>query len=333
MTMNEPQVAAFAGHHAGVHAPGVRDLAAAVNAAHVLLLAHARAAQACREAAGARLRIGIALNLHPVYADRDADADEEAARMADAQANRWYLDPLLRGVYPGDLLAAYGRAGAAPRIEPDDLPFIAAQRPDFIGVNYYFPLRVRADSKERMLGFAVAAPRGVETTEMGWEIHPRGLSDVLARLRKDYDDPAVMITENGAAFADATVEDGRIQDDDRIRYLAGHLGELCSAMAAGARVEAYFLWSLLDNFEWAQGYSKRARARAAPLPGELAPRPHPGASGPGSRSPALLRAAEVQPDSAEAHGFLADALQSLGRASEAERERAKASALRGGPAR
>jgi beta-glucosidase len=257
MTINEPQVAAFCGHHEGVHAPGLRDLPAAVQAAHVLLLAHGRAAQACRQASSARLRIGIALDLHPVYPDRDSDADEEAARMADVQANRWYLDPLLRGVYPPELLSAYTKAGAAPRIEPDDLPLIFAQRPDFIGVNYYFPQRVRADRKDRVLGFSNVDPHDVDTTDMGWEIYPRGLSDILGRLRKDYDDPAMMITENGAAFADAPNERGQIQDDDRIRYLAGHLEELGNAMAAGARVEAYFLWSLMDNFEWAQGYSKR----------------------------------------------------------------------------
>jgi beta-glucosidase len=257
MTINEPQVAAFCGYGEGVHAPGIRDLAAAVQAAHVLLLAHARAAQACRQGRTARLRIGIALNLHPVYPAGDSDADEEAAGMADARANRWYLDPLLRGVYPQELLAAYTRAGAAPRIEPDDMPLLAVHRPDFIGVNYYFPLRVRADSSAEVIGFSNVEPRGVETTGMGWEVYPRGLSDILARLRKDYDDPAMMITENGAAFGDAAIESGQIQDDDRIGYLAGHLEELGRAIAAGAKVEAYFLWSLMDNFEWAQGYSKR----------------------------------------------------------------------------
>lgn len=257
MTLNEPQVVAFFGHYEGGLAPGLRDLAAAVQAGHVLLLAHGRAAQACREAGGARLRIGIALDLHPVYPSGDTDADEEAARMADAQANRWFLDPLLRGAYPPELLAAYTRAGAAPRVEPDDLRLIAGQRPDFIGVNYYFPQRVRADSSARVLGFSNVEPHGVETTETGWEVYPRGLSDLLERLRHDYDDPALMITENGAAFADARIEHGQVQDDDRIRYLKGHLEELGSAIAAGARVEAYFLWSLMDNFEWSQGYSKR----------------------------------------------------------------------------
>ncbi len=260
MTINEPQVVAFCGYQLGIHAPGIRDLGTAVQAAHTLLLAHGRAAQACRQVSPARpqaLRVGIALDLHPVYPLGDSDADEEAARMADGQANRWYLDPLLRGVYPKDVLEAYTRAGVAPKVEPDDLSTICSHRPDFIGVNYYSPARARRSSAEKVLGFSIEDAPGVRRTAMGWEIYAEGLSDLLARLKRDYDDPVLMITENGAAFPDAAVADGRVQDDDRVGYLAEHLAALRSAVGAGARVEGYFLRSLMDNFEWSFGYSRR----------------------------------------------------------------------------
>ncbi len=258
ITINEPFVAAFIGHHEGIHAPGLRNRNAAVQAAHVLLLAHGRAAQACRQVSPARPRIGIALNLHTVYPLGDGGADEEAARMADGQFNRWYLDPLLRGAYPADVMDAYGRAGEAPRIEPDDLPLLATNRPDFIGVNYYFPHRVRAPKAAGLPGYDLCQVPGAPRTEMGWEIYPDGLSDLLARLKRDYDDPVLMITENGAAFPDTAISSsGEVQDDDRIDYLAGHLGAVRNAIRSGVRVEAYFLWSLMDNFEWSFGYSRR----------------------------------------------------------------------------
>jgi beta-glucosidase len=256
MTLNEPQCAAFLGHAEGIHAPGLRDFGAAVQAAHVMLHGHALAVQAFRQLAPAGRRIGIALDLHPVYPLTDGVSDGEAARMADGKDNRWYLDPVFKGTYPEDVLGAYARMGRGPRVHDGDLALLASCPVDFLGVNYYSPTRVYADDAG-VLGYAQGGLPDRARTQMGWEVCPEGLYDLLVRLQADYDPPALMITENGCAYPDDRVEGGQVQDPERIAYVAGHLREARRAIRSGVRLQGYFCWSLLDNFEWSFGYGRR----------------------------------------------------------------------------
>jgi beta-glucosidase len=155
------------------------------------------------------------------------------------------------------MLALYEARRVAPRAAGGDLELLAAHPPDFLGVNYYSPHRVAASQSHPVLGFRTAVPHDCGRTAMGWEIYPRGLFDLLLRLKRDWGDPLLMITENGAAFEDLALSGGQVDDSDRIDYLRGHLREALSAIGAGVRLAGYFLWSLMDNFEWAYGYSKR----------------------------------------------------------------------------
>ncbi len=257
ITLNEPQVSAFAGYGDGVHAPGIRDLGQAVQASHVLMVAHALAVQAYREESPAAHRIGITLDLHPVYPWSDGTSDAEAARVADGRVNRWFLDPVFRGAYPKDILALFEAGGVAPRVEAKDLVLLSSHPVDFLGVNYYFPLRVLASDADPVLHFESATHKDREKTEMGWEVYPEGLHDLLIRLKEDYGNPSIMITENGAAHPDSDVVNGQVQDDDRISYIRGHLEQSLRAIQNGVKLEGYYLWTLLDNFEWAFGFSRK----------------------------------------------------------------------------
>jgi beta-glucosidase len=243
ITHNEPWVVAFMGHAEGTKAPGVRDWPTALRVAHHLLLSHGLAVKALRG-----VPVGITRNLAPVRSD-----DAAAAARMDGHLNRWFLDPLLRGRYPQDMMEHYER-----RYGPlgfDELETIAAPI-DFLGVNYYSPLRVRADPARQPLELArVAAPP--PTTAMGWEVDPGGLYDVLLRVRRDYGDVPIYITENGAAFNDGPVVNGTLEDPRRVAYLRSHVEALERALADGVDVRRYFAWSMLDNFEWEHGYAKR----------------------------------------------------------------------------
>jgi beta-glucosidase len=257
ITLNEPWVASFMGHADGLHAPGIRDFPKALEASHTLLLGHALAMQAYRQLAPAKHRIGITLDLHPIYPFSDSGSDAEAANVADGYHNRWFLDPVFTGAYPADLRELFDRKGVDFHPEAKDLELLAGNPPDFLGVNYYFPLRVRASGAHRVLGFESAVPDGCPLTEMGWEVFPEGLFDLLAWLKREYRDPAMMITENGAAYRDERMSDSQVADDDRIEYLGSHLREARRAIQAGVRLEGYYVWTLLDNFEWAFGLSRR----------------------------------------------------------------------------
>jgi beta-glucosidase len=259
ITHNEPWVAAFAGHHQGRHAPGLADLGTALQVAHHLLLSHGRAVAALR-AASPGARAGITLNLSSVRPATAAPEDAAAARRADGNLNRWFLDPVFGRGYPADMVAVYGER--MPAVEPGDLAEIAAPL-DFLGVNSYFPTYVRAAQAGpgRELGTAQLtstelAERGFEITEMGWPVVPDGLRELLVGVHETYRPPAMYVTENGAAFHDEVVG-GAVHDPRRTAYLAGHLEAVAQAIEAGAPVNGYFAWSLLDNFEWAHGYSKR----------------------------------------------------------------------------
>jgi len=245
-THNEPWVTATLGHELGIFAPGVKNRAVAMQVSHHCLLSHGLAAQAMRSARS-NLDIGIVLNLSPVYAATASPADQHVAAREDGLLVRWYMDALLRGAYPADVLSYLG--ADAPKALAGDEALIA-QPLDFLGVNYYHPIISSA-----ALPFSHAR-EGVPVTDMGWEVAPAGFTDLLLRLDRDYDLPPLYITENGAAYRD-TLVDGAINDDERRAYIESHVSAVADAIDAGVDVRGYFLWSLLDNFEWASGYTKR----------------------------------------------------------------------------
>jgi beta-glucosidase len=254
ITINEPWVVAFQGYAHGTKAPGVRDWPTALRASHHALLAHGLGTQVLRTAGATR--VGITLNLAPVQPAGDDPLDLAAAVRMDGNLNRWFLEPILRGVYPQDMLDLYERrCGRLDCIEDGDLSLIAAPT-EFLGVNYYAPMRVRADADGGPLEVATAPP-GPHITAMGWEVDPEGLYRVLKRIRSDYGDVAIAITENGASYDDPPAVDGCVPDPERTAYLETHLDALRRAADEGVRVERYLVWSLLDNFEWEWGYDKR----------------------------------------------------------------------------
>ncbi|GAP37258.1 GH1 family beta-glucosidase [Piscinibacter sakaiensis] len=245
-THNEPWVIATLGHEWGSFAPGLKDRATAVQVSHHLLLSHGLALQALR-AAGCRARLGIVLNLAPVHAATRSAADRVQARIDDGRLVRWYMDPLFHGRYPDDVLEHLG--ADAPRTEPGDLAAIATPM-DFLGINYYSRSVASAD------GSWQAGRSGLALTDMGWEVYPTGLTELLLRLHRDWPVPPLYVKENGAAFRDECV-DGRVHDAERVAYLAAHIAAVGAALAAGVPVAGYMVWSLLDNFEWTSGYAKR----------------------------------------------------------------------------
>ena len=251
ITVNEPWVISWLGYGLGQHAPGRRSESDALAAAHTVLLAHGRAAEILRRDVPAA-RVGITIDLVEIQPASQSEADIEAARIEDGFRNRWFLDPVLRGHYPEDMLEHYG--AAVPAIADGDLAAIAAPL-DFMGVNYYTRNVVRAcpDSGSR-LSVPVA---GAELTAMGWEVYPAGLSTLLTRLSSEYELPPLYITENGAAYTDGRRHDGSVHDPERIAYIRSHIEAVARAIAEGVPVSGYFVWSLLDNFEWGHGYSQR----------------------------------------------------------------------------
>lgn len=260
ITHNEPWCVSELGYARGHHAPGRTDAAASLAAAHHVLLSHGWATAAIR--ANARdAEVGITLNLVPVEPASDSDADADASRESDGRFNRWFLDPLHGRGYPDDVVADHVRAGRldewpAAFVRDGDLAAIAATN-DFLGVNYYSRAVVRSSH----VAEEANAPRTVhesdDQTDMGWEVYPEGLVQLLVRLRDDYAPPAVYITENGAAYGTPPCDDGRVRDVRRQQYLRSHMEATGEAIAQGVPVRGYFVWSLLDNFEWAYGYTRR----------------------------------------------------------------------------
>ncbi|HLZ20610.1 MAG TPA: GH1 family beta-glucosidase [Ktedonobacterales bacterium] len=255
ITFNEPWCVAYLGYGSGEHAPGLHDKQAAVTVAHNLLLAHGLAVPRLR-AADAAARVGITLDFSPAYA---ADARPETARAVawlDAFKNRWFADPIFRGHYPDELFA--GMSVQPPDFHAGDMEVIAAPL-DFLGVNYYSRSLIRGRSGadgQAAVEFVSPVP-GALYTEMGWEVFPQGLTDLLVHLHREYAPPALVVTENGAAFVDDWNGDGAVPDAQRQAYLAQHLEAMARAIQQGVPLAGYFLWSLTDNFEWALGYSKR----------------------------------------------------------------------------
>jgi beta-glucosidase len=258
-THNEPWCIAVLGHENGHHAPGHRDPAEALRVAHHLLLSHGRAVDVLREACP-ESEIGIVLNLTPGTPARpEREDDVDAVRQFDGMFNRWYLDPVFHGRYPEDTVSDHVRAG---HLESAELPFVQdgdletiATPLDFLGVNYYSRVVLRGG--ENGSPEAVRAVPEEELTEMGWEVYPEGLHELLRRVGREYDPRAIYLTENGIALAEAPDAEGRIADERRIGFLRAHLLAAHRAMTEGVPLRGYFVWSLLDNFEWAHGYTKR----------------------------------------------------------------------------
>ena len=251
-TVNEPLCSAWIGHLEGRMAPGERDIARAVPAAHHLLLGHGLATEALRAAAPRPIRVGAVVNLSPCEPASDDPADVAAARRADGHTNRWWLDPLHGRGYPADMVEVYG---VEPPVRDGDLATIATPT-DHLGLNYYFREVVTADPDgppphARM----VALPDAVRT-DMDWEVHPDGLEQLLTRLAEDYAVPRVLVTESGSAWRDEVV-DGTVADLERADYLEQHVAAAVRAAGRGVPLAGYFVWSLLDNFEWSYGYAKR----------------------------------------------------------------------------
>jgi beta-glucosidase len=249
-TLNEPWCSAFLGYGNGHHAPGKASLRGAAQAMHHLLLGHGLALQALQANDPAALR-GIVANFGRGTTDGDTPADRDAARLFEVQHNAWVLDPLLEGRYPADLFRLW--PGTEPLVLEGDMDVI--RRPlDFLGVNYYFRSNLRSDGAH---GFVDAPLANVERTQMGWEVRPEGLEELLRGFRATYANlPPIYITENGMA-SDDRVEDGAVHDPQRISYLQRHFAAVSRAMAAGVDVRGYFVWSLMDNFEWSFGYERR----------------------------------------------------------------------------
>ncbi len=257
ITHNEPWCASTLGYARGVHAPGRKDWPAALAAAHHLLLSHGWAVPVLR-ANAPRAKVGITLNLTPATPASDSAVDRAASREFDGGFNRWYLDPLHGRGYPPDMLEAHARAGHLPAqgdlafCQAGDLAAIALPT-DFLGVNYYTRAIVSAAHAE---GTPAPRPPG-PVTDMGWEVYPEGLSPLLQRIHHEYQPSLIYVTENGAAYPTAPGADGRVRDAERVRYLRDHVNAIADARAAGVPVAGYFAWSLMDNFEWAEGYRKR----------------------------------------------------------------------------
>ncbi len=262
-TLNEPWCSAFLGYGSGVHAPGRTDHADSLSAAHHLMLAHGLSTAVLRSAKS-DANISFAINAGVVRAASDDPADVDAARRIDGLLNRIFLDPVLKGAYPQDVIDDTSEITDWSFVRDGDLAIISAPI-DGLGLNYYQPDLVSAANPprdephgpyptgEKVQWHRIPGPR----TEMDWPIDPSGLEEILLRVKRDYgDDLALYVTENGAAFPDKLV-DGEIRDTDRVDFLHNHLAAAHRALEAGANLRGYFVWSLLDNFEWALGYGKR----------------------------------------------------------------------------
>ena len=252
MTFNEPAVFAFIGHADGIHAPGLRDWPTAIRVADHELRAHAAAAQAIRGLV-ANPKIGVAIDVNQVAPATDSDRDRRAAAQWSSARDAWFLDPLFGRGYPALGLEAHREAGHLDGVELATPP---SGELDYLGLNYYRRDSVRARS-DRAFDFEVGAMPGSEQTQMGWHVAPDGLRDVLIELNATYAPREIAITENGAAYPDTADANGLVHDEDRLSYLARHIGAAGEALAAGVPLKGYYVWSLLDNYEWSFGYSRR----------------------------------------------------------------------------
>jgi beta-glucosidase len=252
ITFNEPWCVSLLSNMIGAHAPGLQDPRTAYEVAHYLNIAHGAGMRVIRQNCPG-VPAGITLNLSPNIPATDSEEDATAAQIYDGYFNRWFLDPVFKGTYPDDILELL-----TPLLMNVDIGALktAAEPMDFIGVNYYTRAVIKADNSNP-LGFGQIRPPESDYTEMEWEIYPQGLTDLLLRVTRDYAPKGIIVTENGAAFIDPAPVNGVVDDPDRVAYIEGHLKACETAITLGVPLKGYFLWSLLDNFEWAFGYSKR----------------------------------------------------------------------------
>jgi beta-glucosidase len=234
-------------------APGERDITRAVQASHHLLLGHGLAAAALRGAAPAPVRVGAVVNLSPCQPASSDEADLAAARRADGHTNRWWLDPLYGRGYPADMIEVYG---VEPPVRPGDLETIAAPM-EHLGLNYYFRQVVTDDPAGPPPQARMVTVPDATRTDMDWEVHPDGLEQLLTRLHEEYRVPRIHVTESGSAWPDTVDADGAVADIERAEYLEQHLAAAVRAVGRGVPLAGYFVWSLMDNFEWSYGYAKR----------------------------------------------------------------------------
>ncbi|MBA2287256.1 MAG: beta-glucosidase [Ktedonobacteraceae bacterium] len=256
ITLNEPWCSAYLGYGVGVHAPGTQDRQAAIDAGHHLLLAHGLAVPRIRANISSRSQVGITLNFTAIYPADDRPETRRDQALADAFTNGWFLDPLVRGAYPDGLFTHMGLT--QPPVQEGDLAIIATPI-DFLGVNNYFRQLVRGAAKQPLADQceSVSPVPGACYTDTSWEIYPHGLRDLLLRLHQEYTIPKLYITENGAAFQDHWDGGDQLSDPQRVDFLRTYIKGVGEAIAQGVPVRGYFVWSLMDNYEWAEGYSKR----------------------------------------------------------------------------
>jgi len=252
MTFNEPAVYAFLGHADGIHAPGLLEWPTAIRVADNELRAHAAAAQAIRAVVD-EAKIGVAIDVNQVAPATDSERDRLAAMQWSSGRDAWFLDPLFGRGYPALGLEAHREAGHLEGVDLTDPP---AGDLDYLGLNYYRRDSVSAKS-DLPFDWEIGAVPGSEQTQMDWHVAPDGLRDTLIDLNATYAPREIAITENGAAYPDGVAKDGQVHDQDRLVYLARHVSAAGEALAAGVPLTGYYVWSLLDNYEWSLGYSRR----------------------------------------------------------------------------
>ncbi len=265
LTVNEPWVFTWLGNMSGIHAPGLKDLDVSIAGAHHTALAHGEASRAMR-AVAPNISTGLALNMANFIVDDESNEElQTLRRLMDGHINRWWLDAAFRGEYPQELVDFYGEK-LQRHVMPGDMEKLRVQT-DIVGVNYYndsFINTPKADSPRADEGGPFPFPQRSDSTpppphtDFGWPITPRGLHNLLVRMHQDWPEiENISITENGAAYGDGPDADGRVRDVRRIDYMRDHIEAVSTAIDAGAPVQSYYAWSLLDNFEWAEGYDKR----------------------------------------------------------------------------
>jgi beta-glucosidase len=253
VTHNEPMVITYAGHLLGQLAPGLQDPVLGMKVAHNLLVSHGTAVKTLRSELPSSTRIGIILNITPTYPASPSDEDKLAASLYDGFVNRLFLDPILKGEYPKDVMKM--AEGIFPEIKADDMATISAPL-DFLGLNYYSRAVMKSNPGAFLIGAEQVYPVGNEYSQM-WEIYPPGFYDMLTQINSEYRPKEIYITENGVCVPDGVDFDGRIRDERRIRYLSSHIREIHRAIEVGVPIKGYFHWTLMDNFEWAFGYRMR----------------------------------------------------------------------------
>lgn len=260
ITFNEPMVFTFLFYPIGLY--NKRNFESTFKATHMVNIAHARVVKIFRSSNHPDGKIGITLNLSHIYPKTDSQLDEKGVLLKDGLINRWFLDPVLKGEYPTEILDLVRKKFDFHLPSRSDLELLKNNKMDFLGINNYSCTRIHVKRERDLDNIAkIFVPqkssKNNEVSEMGWEICPRGLYDLLKRVNDDYNHPEIHITENGIACKDEKIDNGIIQDDDRINYLKRYLSAVYDAIQIGVNIKSYFVWSLIDNFEWIHGYSKK----------------------------------------------------------------------------